>query len=290
VVNEFRLLDELPDDFVREVGKSGLSKDWAEKYWASHWRLPSLTQGFEMFHRGVITYEQLQLLIKAQDVSPFWRDKLTEIAYNPITRIDIRRMYKMGLIDEGEVRTKHLDLGYSPESADQMTAFVVSLVDDTELEDDVDPRQLTMSQVKKLYLQGTLSKNESINMLQEAGYSSAGSIFLVGSWETDQQIKDRETLLTLVTNKAIRENLSITEIESMVAGLDLTHTEREVMQREIVLRSKEYPSTPSKSELKAMFAGGIITYQEWVNAMHRHGYNLIWIERYGKLWGITDGR
>lgn len=289
IVDEFELFSELPAEFVVEAGKNGLSKEWAEKYWGQHWRLPSANQGFEMFHRGFITDKQLDLLIKALDVSPFWRKPLKSIAYRPITRVDIRRMFKLGVMSKEEVTRRHLDLGYSPDDADKMTEFVVSLIDDTILEDDVDTRILTQTQIKQLFLQGTLSKEEAIDGLISTDYSSSAAWLLVGSWETGREIRDRTSLLRLVTNKAVREGLDITEIEIIISGLNLTADERIIMNREIELRSSEYPNIPSKTELKQMRQKNIINEHDWINTMHQHGYNLVWINRYKQLWGLNDG-
>lgn len=286
VVSEFGLFDELPEEFVSEAGKSGLSPEWAEKYWGAHWRVPSANQGFEMLHRSIITDDQMDLLLKQLDVAPFWRDKFKQMAYRPVTRVDIRRMYKLGVIDENNVTRRHLDLGYSPDDAELMTQFVTSLVDDSELIDDIDPKTLTQAQIKLLYLQGTLEKQAAIDALIDSGYSSSASLLLVGSWETQEQIKDRETIIRMIINKAVREHMNSNQIESLIAGLDLTTLEREKMQREIALRSSEYPSIPSKSELRQMVTGGIITYDEWVNSMHGHGYSRLWIDRYAQLWKI----
>lgn len=286
IVDEFDLFAELPPRFVEEANKSGMTGDWPEFYWGSHWKQPSADQGFRMFHRDVINEEQLELLIKALDVPPFWRDKLTAIAYRPITRVDIRRMLKMGVIDEINAEKRYRHLGMHPDDAKLMTEFAVSLIDDAELVDDIDPRDLTQAQIRQLFLQGTLSKQQSIDLLIESDYSPKGSLLLVGSWETNRTIKERTDLLKMVTAKAIRENLDITQIEILVSGLELTPDEREVIQREIVLRSAEFPSKPSKSELKAMVEGDIITRAEWVKTMQQHGYDLIWVERYAKLWNI----
>ncbi|GAH82476.1 unnamed protein product, partial [marine sediment metagenome] len=105
--------------------KKGLSKEWSERYWAAHWALPSATQGFQMLHRGVIDRDDLDRLLRAQDVMPFWRDKLTQIAFRPLTRVDVRRMYKEGVLDEAGVYEAYLDHGYAEENAKRMTEFTI---------------------------------------------------------------------------------------------------------------------------------------------------------------------
>ncbi|GAH79246.1 unnamed protein product, partial [marine sediment metagenome] len=41
IAARFGQYEDLPPDFVTWVGKKGLSKEWAERYWAAHWSLPS---------------------------------------------------------------------------------------------------------------------------------------------------------------------------------------------------------------------------------------------------------
>ena len=78
-----------------------------------------------MLHRGVIQESDLNLLLRAQDVMPFWRDKLTQIAFRPLTRVDVRRMYREGVLDEAGVYEAYLDHGYAEENAKRMTEFTI---------------------------------------------------------------------------------------------------------------------------------------------------------------------
>jgi hypothetical protein len=107
------------------VGKKGLTKEWAERYWAAHWSLPSPQQGFEMLHRGIIGRDDLLLLLRALDIMPFWRDRLIEMAFEPLNRIDVRRMYSLGVLTEQDVTTAYKDLGYNEINANRLTDFVV---------------------------------------------------------------------------------------------------------------------------------------------------------------------
>ncbi|GAI95370.1 unnamed protein product, partial [marine sediment metagenome] len=81
IAAKFGQYQDFPDDLKKYAGQKGLSEEWAKRYWAAHWALPSPQQGFEMLHRGVIEPSELDMLLRAQDVMPFWRDKLTAIAF-----------------------------------------------------------------------------------------------------------------------------------------------------------------------------------------------------------------
>jgi len=129
IASRFGQYEGLPTAFVEWVGKKGLSREWAERYWAAHWSLPSPQQGFEMLQRGVINRDELALLLRALDIMPFWRDKLVQISYNPLTRVDIRRMYALGVVSETEINKAYQDIGYNSENAARLTTFTVKLTE-----------------------------------------------------------------------------------------------------------------------------------------------------------------
>ena len=107
------------------MAKHGFDPQWAQYYWYSHWVLPGTTQGYEMMHRGIISQGELQTLLRVSDIPSFWREKLMEMSYKPYTRVDVRRMYGLGVLDESGVKRSYLDLGYNDEKAEAMTQFTI---------------------------------------------------------------------------------------------------------------------------------------------------------------------
>lgn len=160
IVSEYGLNDDFPEQFVKEASKVGMSEETAKQYWRSHWNLPSITQGFEMFHRRVITEEQLKVLLRTQDVIPFWQDKLIKISYNPLTRVDVRRMRKLGVLTKQEVEEAYLDDGYSPENARRLSEFV-----ETDVASDLEG--ITTAAVLKAYINGLNTREETITYLKK---------------------------------------------------------------------------------------------------------------------------
>lgn len=163
VVREFQLHAELPDEMVEWAAKQGLDEDWARAYWAAHWELPSLSMGFEMLHRGEITEEEMRLLIRTHDISPFWRDRLLNISYTPYTRVDVRRMYDVGVLKQDGVYQSYRDIGYNHEKATNMTAFTIALSNSAE-------RDLTKAEVLNGFKIGYFKREVAIDQLLDLGY------------------------------------------------------------------------------------------------------------------------
>ena len=90
-------LDEgFPAELAPKLRALGYSDTDAKDAWAAHWELPSPTQVYEMLHRGKlppgVTVDDY---LKSADYAPIWRQALVDISYNPITRTDAKRMYKL---------------------------------------------------------------------------------------------------------------------------------------------------------------------------------------------------
>jgi len=166
IAARFGQYQDLPPEFVEAVQKKGLSKEWAERYWAAHWSLPSPQQGFEMLHRGIIGRDDLYMLMRALDIMPYWRDKLIEMAYRPLSRVDVRRMYGLGTLDESGIMKAYRDLGYNDFNADKMTDFTVRYTRQTQ-------SRFTSGDVVSAYSKYLISSGEASSILRDIGIRDA---------------------------------------------------------------------------------------------------------------------
>lgn len=124
---ELQLDADYPEALTPLARQQGISEEFARDYWAAHWQLPSIGQAFEMLHRGEIDQAGLDSFLRAADISPAWREKLTAISFRVFTRVDIRRMFRLGILSESELTRAHQDLGYDADKAAKLTRFVVAL-------------------------------------------------------------------------------------------------------------------------------------------------------------------
>ena len=126
--------------------------------------------GFEMFQRKIIDIDTLKLLLRALDVMPFWRDKLIQLAYQPITRVDIRRIHKLMGKSREWLIDRYERIGYSPEDANDLADFTVELnKEEVKAEKQAD-RDLTASEIVSAYAYAMLSEEDASGLLHELGY------------------------------------------------------------------------------------------------------------------------
>jgi len=124
-VRQFGYDDNFPAEFGAWAEKQGLSRDWAGKYWRAHWQLPSVQLGMEMLHRREIDPATFKLLLRVSDYPTYWQDKIEAVSYSPYTRVDVRRMFEMGVLGETELLEAYLDAGYNEERAAKLTEWTI---------------------------------------------------------------------------------------------------------------------------------------------------------------------
>ena len=111
--------DEARPVFDQAMKEWGFDKFWADSYWGAHWQLPSISQLNEMLFRGVISRETWESYVRFNDFVPAQIDNLSKISYSPFTRVDSRRMYRLGVLTDQELLQSYADVGYFADTEEQ---------------------------------------------------------------------------------------------------------------------------------------------------------------------------
>lgn len=236
IATRFGQYEDLPEAFVSWASKQGLSEDWASRYWASHWELPSPNMGFEMYQRRIINKEDLTLLLKALDVMPFWREKLINLSYNPPTRVDVRRMYKMGVISEQDVYNFHLDIGYSPDNARLLTEFTKRYSAPEDVSEQDEFSSMARSTYSTAYKNRVISADEYKSFLKSLKYADEDIDLLVSLDDFAILQKEslfdpqtyRETYYKMVTSGYNRGLFNREDAKTTIIDLGLSEDQAEL--------------------------------------------------------------
>ncbi|KKM64424.1 hypothetical protein LCGC14_1501530 [marine sediment metagenome] len=249
IAEQFGQFEGQPPAYTSWAKKIGLSEEWARNYWAAHWVLPSVQQGFEMLHRQVITGDDLERLFVALDVMPFWRQPLKDISFRPFTRVDVRRMFALGVLNRAGVLRSYLDLGFSPEKAENMTEFTVRWVESTTKVEKEKERDLTKGDVIGLFNDGLLNEAQAISRLESMGFDRNESQLLI-SREVMQELRlDRKADIRLIVDQAKIKVLTFSEAQDQLNGLDLTQDELRKAMVDVQRATTERIRLPSKADL-----------------------------------------
>lgn len=297
IAERFGQFENFPPAFAEWGAKQGLTEDWSRRYWAAHWSLPSAEQGFDMLHRRkpgtnepLITPQELDLLLRALDVMPFWRDKLTQIAFHPFTRVDIRRMHQQRVLSDREVLVAHLELGYDQFKAELLTEFVLKLNRRAPAEDDEELGRLSRTTILGFYEDGLLTKERAKQLLVDLRHTpEAADLYLQGV-DLEGERKDRKAEADLIIDMAEAGTLTFAQAADKLrqAGLEQIEVERALTR---LLRAEQRKvKLPSQNDGEKFYLARFITAAQYRDLLIRQGYAAVWADAFIKLADLEKPR
>lgn len=266
IAAEFGLFQDIPPEYLVEAEKAGLPEQMARLYWGAHWQLPSTGQGYDMLHRRIIDKDQLSTLLRALDVMPVWRDRLIQLSYNPITRVDVRRMYRLGVITEDEELNRRYEAnGYSPDDAKLMTKF-------TKQYEGNETQGITRANLVKAYSIGLISRDDLKSYLDQLGYSENVVQFWVDMAEYEVAIGQVEAEANELVSQYQRGVKEIEEVRDELNKSDLPSTYINTIVSTALAKQSAKVRLPTKADLIDWLSKRLITEDYFVKRMKIIGY------------------
>ena len=258
--------EEFPSEQIPWLEAQGISKEWAMKYWISHWNQPSLEMGFDMLHRGIIDRSQLDMLFRIVEIPRFWREKLMAITYNPYTRVDVRRMHELGVVNTEELVKAYQDLGYDAEKAVKMAEFTIRY----NAEGD---NALTRSAIITAYRDDLISRSDALELMVSQNLSKDSADFYL-TLEDYRIAQENVKLYTdTVKDRFLLGIDSETEARSALNKLNLRGSKISALIDNWKTDTYKYQALPTKTELNSLLINKVITEGQWRTIMTRHGFS-----------------
>ena len=293
---------------VHFAKQSGLSEEWALAYWASHWRLPSVTSLFDMVHRlapdiveanaedfkaiGInpdnlaFTVSDLQRQLRAQDYTPAFRERLTALSFKPLTRVDVRRMHRLGLIDDAGLVVRYRMLGFAPADARLMAKFTIDYNFRPTANEAKEIGDLTRTQILTFFENGYLERGDAVGALVEAGFGPNVAETFVALRELDILEDTQKQQL-----RGIRErfNARLMNFNDAVVALDALLIPAQ--QRDAIIADMEATIAgrvrmPTPSQLDNLLKENIITRPIYIQTMIDLDFERVWADRLANLNSI----
>ncbi|MDD5360447.1 MAG: hypothetical protein PHI02_09300 [Sulfurovaceae bacterium] len=287
IAEKYGQFEDFPTQFITESKKLGLSEQNAKNYWAAHWELPSISMGFEMFHRqtenpekdvsdeiiapnGSITHniigkESLAQLLRSLDVMPYWREKLIELSYSPLTRVDVRRMYGLGVINADEVFKNYLDQGYSQTNAKLMTDFTVKY-ESNEFDG------ITRATLVNGYIDGIIKLDELESYLSGIGYAEKTIQFWLSQAQYEKVMNDMKIMTDDLIERYQMGAITLEQVRTELLDMDVPSDYIESVISKIIKVKAKRTKVPSLDDLKGWLRGSLIDEKYFTEKMRLLGY------------------
>lgn len=279
IATRFGQYEDYPAEFESWAAKKGLTTEWSKRYWAAHWSLPSPTQGFDMLHRGIINKDELNMLLRALDIMPFWRDKLTNIAYRLLTRVDIRRMYSVGVMNEKDVYEAYLELGYNERDSRRMSEFTVKQTIATQ-------SKFTSGDIIKAFSKYMIDRSEARSLLQEIGVKEENISFILLTAEYKREWALTDSRITAIHNLHKKGVYDANKARAELLRLNLPTQRVDILMQEWYIEEPgDKPNYWTTAQTISFMKAGTISKSRGIKELENLGYDSEHIAAYIK--GIT---
>jgi len=273
LVQKFGYMDDFPKDFEKEGKKHGYTKDWLMKYWVAHWILPSPQMVFEMLHRGLIDDETVDVYLRAADYPPYWRKAMKGISYQPLTRVDVRRMYRIGTFDniqgmtaDDAVIKAYKDLGYSDYNAKLMLKFT------KEYEGD-ENKKLTEAKITKLYRLQMIDEAKARQLLSKLNYRDEYIDFIIDLVEYEQEDAILDALLNNLHDLYILGRYSKVEVRAELAKEATLPVDTNILFKIWDYEKASIKKLPTRADVIRWVKLGVISVKEGETRLYELGYS-----------------
>ncbi len=271
--NLYGQFSDYPSDLDKFAKMAGLDPNYARYYWAAHWELPSYTQGVDMYHKGIINKDELTTLLKSLDVMPYWRDRMIKLSESPYTRVDVRRMYDAKVLSVDEVTRAYMDLGYSRDKAEKLTAWTIS-------EKHTANKDLTKAEIMAAFDDGIIPESEVQSTLQAAGYESDEIDVLIKLSEMKRMRKYVNQYISSLKREFLSDRLDEVRARAELNKLNLSGDIVDEILASWKLEALPKVSLPTKSELLKWHNAGLLDTRQTRAMLSELGYADKWIDLY----------
>lgn len=288
MIKKYGLDDEFEALDLSLFAQAGVSPEQARNYWRAHWQHPGLNTIQELLHRTDFTEADFWEWFKLVEIPPFWREKLIKIAYSPFTRVDIRRMYREGILNETEVNTAYHEIGYDDWHADKLSAWTVKYYAPEDTGEDKEVRELTKAEILRGYEDKIIGRQSAIDGLKSLDYSEYTAEFLVILRDVKVAEAETKEALTYIGNAYKVGILTDSVMIDKLGELDLTGEQSDYYIAKWRKVDTQKTAVPSKADFKRWLKLEIVTVADFRSYLDKAGFIAEHIEYYVKEVGITE--
>jgi len=273
MIEKYGLTDELENVEKAPFYKSGMTDEQIRNFWIAHWQHPPWTVIRSMLFRTDLTEADVWDWFKTIEIPPFWRDKYIEIAYNPVTRVDLRRLYKNGIYNRDQVKAGYIALGNAPEIAEHLTSW-------TEEAYAPDSKELTKTEVLKNYRIGEISLDTAKTLLAALDYTTDQIEFVIAYEDYQLELKAKEEEAELLLVEYLNGSITFDAFKERIEKAGFTQKAISKYVDKAKIKTRAAIKLPSKEDVTKWLSLEIITEEEFITMLSNLKYRSEDIARY----------
>lgn len=281
----YGLDEEFPKEFELYAEQIGIPKKLSRDLWAKHWDNPSPQQIYDIYHRFgdhrkdineedlkavgldpkkvTVSLDVIKNYFKLVEITPYWRDKLLAITFNPLTRVDVKRMFRLGILNRDDVYSAYLDEGYSPKNADLMTQFTVR-------DEFFDRIQNSQNEILTMLENGEIKRDVAISLMKETGATEEEVNFLLASLEYKIEKQKKEDQIDLLVVRFTKGVITEDQLSDELDKLNVPDTRKQLIIAKVDRTRALGVALPTIEDLKKWLKMNIVDtakFEHWCVAL-----------------------
>lgn len=280
MIDTFGLMEDYPEHAEEDAKKIGVNPRWVKAEWVAHWQDIGLNYMLEGLHRDVVQWDEVERYMRLVEIAPRFRELIRDVSYNPLTRVDTRRMQDLGVLDAKGVFRSYLDQGYSPENAMLMTQWTLKY-------NRANDRDLAKTEIIRAYKAKVFDFETAVSSLVDSGYSKIQAEFLIGLEDLKETTNTNEILLDAVKDSYTSNLINDLEVRQRLAELDISGERIEALIARWGVQRFKGKAHHSKTDLGKMYWFKVIDEDDYRREMSNIGYTHNQIIRYLELMKKT---
>lgn len=256
-----------PDEVSQFADILGYGDYWAKKYWAAHWQMPGFATARRMlFMSDSFDTTDMRRLLRYADYPPGLVEPMMDATYNPLSRVDIRRMYDLGVMGTAELRSAYQRIGYNDRDADYMVEFTIAYTQEEKV-------ATAKTQILRALRDWLITEQETLDYLLRIGMDSRKASETVGEAliqrALDAEIEEVQTLRVRY-NKGLDD---VSVVANKLGALNYSNERIQAILRSFELGRQRSERTPSRANLDTFLRKGIIDSARYMVEMAKMGYS-----------------
>lgn len=273
MIELFGLLEDYPVEAEKWAKMQGLDKRWVEAEWVAHWKDLGVDFMLEAYHRNIVQWPLVERYMALIEIPPKLREIVRDTAFRVYTRVDVRRMHDLGVLDDDELVSAYLDQGYDENKAANMAQFTIRYNAQHQ-------KDLTKSEILTGFKEDIINRSDAKDMLLELGYSENEAEYYV-VYEEHKKNKDIEKLqLNNIKDRFQNNLIEETVCRDKLAKLGIASNRVNALVEQWLIDKFEDRKIPSKTDLDKFYKVGLIDIKRFYDELRILGYN----DDYSKLY------
>ena len=270
----------IPEDVQAAAAAEGLDINATQARWAAHWQVGGLATWITLYFRGQVTYEQVQAVMDRDFIPRSVQRAFIDSARPLVQFRTISTMLNQKIISEGVARQLLAQHGYTPNNVDILIAYAERPSKVSAAKNARAQQNVALSIAKEEFIDGSISGDQYLAILTQHGYTVDGANTELQVVEAHQAMLQRKANAQLVVDEYGAGLINEKEALAQLFALGLTNYEIARYEHRIRAFKAARTKIPSESDLNHMFQLGIITNDEYVQALEAQGYPEAWANNF----------